>query len=330
MYIKIKHIKNFLLISACLFFAGFNYLTYANAEDTANSTANSCDKTVDADCDGLTNAEEKLYATDPKNIDTDGDSYSDGIEVKSGYDPTKPAPGDRIANNATASATANQVVSTATDSNAASLTDQFVEELQGYADSKDGAEVSPSEVQSFMSASVDEKLGEPMTWETLSTVDTTKIKILDQTYPNLKDSERKAKLLQDAYKYIAAMEYILRSNSPSPMITDTDLPIFAEEFKAKLYALTTNAPDVEYFANLGDRLEHAYEEMTFVEVPSTMQDLHIKFMGLLSGLLSLRNSTSLNQADPMANIVIFSKVQNLIDLSSDFFENDFQNYFKQF
>jgi len=68
----------------------------ADSNSTTDNT-NICDKSIDSDCDGLTNAEEKLYGTDPNNPDTDGDGYSDGVEVKSGYDPLKPAPGDKIA-----------------------------------------------------------------------------------------------------------------------------------------------------------------------------------------------------------------------------------------
>lgn len=41
----------------------------------------------DVDNDGLTNAEETLYGTDPNNPDTDGDGYKDGEEVKNGYNP---------------------------------------------------------------------------------------------------------------------------------------------------------------------------------------------------------------------------------------------------
>ncbi|MEI9966486.1 MAG: thrombospondin type 3 repeat-containing protein [Candidatus Moraniibacteriota bacterium] len=33
----------------------------------------------------------------PGKKDTDGDSYSDSVEIQSGFDPLKPAPGDRIA-----------------------------------------------------------------------------------------------------------------------------------------------------------------------------------------------------------------------------------------
>ncbi|MCK4554808.1 hypothetical protein KAU19_07710, partial [Candidatus Parcubacteria bacterium] len=41
----------------------------------------------DSDNDGLTDAEEVIYGTDPNNPDTDGDSYLDGEEVRGGYNP---------------------------------------------------------------------------------------------------------------------------------------------------------------------------------------------------------------------------------------------------
>lgn len=44
---------------------------------------------VDSDNDGLTDTQEALYKTDPKNPDTDADGYKDGEEVNSSYDPLK-------------------------------------------------------------------------------------------------------------------------------------------------------------------------------------------------------------------------------------------------
>lgn len=44
----------------------------------------------DADRDGLTDAEESLYKTDPGRADTDGDGHTDGDEVENGYDPLGP------------------------------------------------------------------------------------------------------------------------------------------------------------------------------------------------------------------------------------------------
>lgn len=44
----------------------------------------------DADHDGLLEAEEVSYHTDPANPDTDADGYKDGDEVSHGYDPLMP------------------------------------------------------------------------------------------------------------------------------------------------------------------------------------------------------------------------------------------------
>ncbi len=50
------------------------------------------DRDEDIDNDGLSNWREFLHKTDPKNPDTDNDTFMDGTEVRNGYDPD--APGD--------------------------------------------------------------------------------------------------------------------------------------------------------------------------------------------------------------------------------------------
>ncbi|OGN28323.1 MAG: hypothetical protein A2941_02190 [Candidatus Yanofskybacteria bacterium RIFCSPLOWO2_01_FULL_49_17] len=50
----------------------------------------------DPDHDGLTNAEEVLWNTDPFNSDTDGDGFKDGEETASGHNPLVPGPDDLI------------------------------------------------------------------------------------------------------------------------------------------------------------------------------------------------------------------------------------------
>ena len=54
--------------------------------------------TCDPDHDGLTNAEEVLWNTDPFNSDTDTDGFKDGEEVASGHSPLIPGPDDLINN----------------------------------------------------------------------------------------------------------------------------------------------------------------------------------------------------------------------------------------
>jgi hypothetical protein len=45
---------------------------------------------IDSDRDGLTDAEEAIFGTDPNKADTDGDGYSDGAEVAGLYNPAGP------------------------------------------------------------------------------------------------------------------------------------------------------------------------------------------------------------------------------------------------
>jgi len=56
-------------------------LNYADAADAA----------ADTDGDGLANAAEYLWGTDPRNPDTDGDGFSDGAEASAGSNPLDPA-----------------------------------------------------------------------------------------------------------------------------------------------------------------------------------------------------------------------------------------------
>ena len=45
---------------------------------------------VDSDNDGIYDADEGFYGSDPNNPDTDGDGYLDGDEIENGYNPTGP------------------------------------------------------------------------------------------------------------------------------------------------------------------------------------------------------------------------------------------------
>jgi hypothetical protein len=59
---------------------------------TPNEEETGLDSTpaTDSDADSLTDVEETIYQTDKNNPDTDGDSYQDGVEVSSLYNPTIP------------------------------------------------------------------------------------------------------------------------------------------------------------------------------------------------------------------------------------------------
>lgn len=52
---------------------------------------------TDADADGLSDWEERLWGTDPTKPDTDSDGTNDGEETKNKRDPTKKGPNDQVA-----------------------------------------------------------------------------------------------------------------------------------------------------------------------------------------------------------------------------------------
>jgi len=110
-YYAIKHKKTALVVAILLIIvviAGSSYL-YAiykqNAEyekwlNDSNEFGTGYFSNLDSDNDGLTDAKEFDYGTDPNNPDTDGDSYLDGEEVENGYNPNGPGKlGDANDNN---------------------------------------------------------------------------------------------------------------------------------------------------------------------------------------------------------------------------------------
>jgi hypothetical protein len=67
----------------------FLYQRFWGAKPTQGTSQNlaSTDPNGDPDHDNLSNEKEKYYGTDPLNPDTDGDGYSDGEEINSGFNP---------------------------------------------------------------------------------------------------------------------------------------------------------------------------------------------------------------------------------------------------
>lgn len=74
-----------------------NDILEENKKTISGCQSNPNDKNKDSDYDGLMDWQEVTWKTNPCVQDTDGDGYLDGEEVTAGYDPTKPAPNDKLA-----------------------------------------------------------------------------------------------------------------------------------------------------------------------------------------------------------------------------------------
>ena len=322
MYIKIKHIKQFFLIAACIFFASVNCLTYVNADDSRGINTSVCDKSTDSDCDGLTNSEEKLYATDANNSDSDGDGYSDGVEVKSGYDPLKPAPDDKL------EASSNLATLNQENDEEKQLSSIFSQNLKNFLASKKDQKVTVDDIKSFADAEMAANMGEAITFDTLPDLDKSQIKILKQDYVDLSEEKRLKKEKEDASNYLNQMIYLFISNMPEKISSVSDLTSFWEDFSSRLKEYSLDGSNVAYFSDLGTRLESFSNQAVDVEVPETMVDLHIKFLRIVKGILTIRD-LPFDSSDSMGKMIILSRTKSYTELFYDFL-GDFQNYFSRF
>jgi hypothetical protein len=67
--------------------ATLEYEYHAPDRSEVHLTAGAKDRTGDGDLDGLSDAAERKFGTDPHHYDTDGDGIADGVEVQIGTDP---------------------------------------------------------------------------------------------------------------------------------------------------------------------------------------------------------------------------------------------------
>jgi hypothetical protein len=321
---KIRNIKLNLIIFVGLLILSFAVFAYAQ-----NNSSSDKNIFLDTDQDGLSDEEEKMYGTDSGKSDTDGDGYTDGAEVKSGYDPTKPAPGDKIISpKPTVSKSAENTASTplTDDAEAPDNTENATEEknLTKEFSAKVAALVSDSseEQQDISLQDIDTMIQEitsnTLAYEDLPAISDEEIKIKKQKYKSLPDSERLAKEKEDALEYLTTVCYILANNSPRKLTDPKDLEDLSKDITDNVSKLATNFSDISYFENLADKGAASLEQLKEVEVSENLKDTHKRGLQLLTYATSLNDTTKFKADDPIYNILNISKVQSLMSLSAEF------------
>ncbi len=313
---KLNQTKISFLVFAVLCAASFAFFVKAN--DSASSDKNIFE---DSDQDGLSDDEEKAYGTDANNKDTDGDGYTDGVEVKSGYDPLKHAPGDKIVQSSKF-----KVQSSNENTNEENLTQEVSEEVANLITQKAGEnqEIALEDLDAI----IQKTTGETLTFEDLPAIDEKEINVKEQNYSGLSDEKRAEKEKEDALEYLVAVSYILINNSPQKITETKDLENFTQEIITQVELFSVSMNNTKYFSDLADKGESVLEQLKGLEVPEKMLDYHIKGMKMAKYAISLREEASMTSDDPIANIANLSKVQNLINLSIEFSDNISSNLSK--
>ncbi|MEI7425418.1 MAG: hypothetical protein WCK16_00635 [Candidatus Moraniibacteriota bacterium] len=311
---KIKNINFAFFILSSLILSSFAF--YVGAENTTTKSI-----FLDSDQDGLSDEEEKIYGTNPANPDTDGDGYSDGTEVRSGYDPLKKAPGDKLiqtpASNAiSAPVNAENISDVLGDSSEKNLTEDVAQKLAELTDKSnaDGKPISLDDLQ----ATIDQAMSPSIISESdLPEIDESAIKIKKQNYSKLSEEKAKAKKKEDFLDYIAAVTYIFTSNSPKPITSITD----ASGMLSNITSIITTAITTQSASGLKDLVasqKKIVEQLMAVEVPEDFLAIHKKALRFALYTANIGTLFQSKGDDPMGDIANLSKLQGFITIFSDF------------
>ncbi len=280
---------------------------FVSADDTMT------DKNIfqDSDQDGLSNDEEALYKTDPLDKDSDDDGYTDGVEVESGYDPLKPAPGDKLINTTDGNATATGIVTT-DDNLTAQVSQQIVTMVQDSADGE-GDEVTLETITESVQSVLDQSDQEIILPEV--NVDEIKVKSVSK---KLKEKQRLEKEKEDAVEYLTVMAYILANNSPKKFNSENDLSSLLTSFGTdSLSAITLG--NTKYLEDLSKKGAKILEETKDIEVPEGMLDVHVRAIKMAKYSMTLKDEMNqTNPSDPLGQIASLSKLQGFFGVVTDF------------
>ena len=283
-------------------FLFFSLLVFSTAvfvfADESGSTKNIFQ---DSDQDGLSNDEEKLYGTDLMNKDSDGDGYGDGIEVESGYDPLKPAPGDKVIKEAQLG------LSVTVPGGSENLTQRVSGEIANILQDTDASDKAVS--LDDINTSVQKMLSESMAEVTLPDVDINSIKI-KKLAKGLKGKARDEQERQDALEYLTVVSYLVANNMPQPFQAQSELSGIFTNFSSE-FTSSLSSGDMGYIDGLSKRGEKMLEGLKDIEVPEKMLDVHVKALKMSKYAMQLRGELKPSQGDPLGQIAVLAKMQGL-------------------
>lgn len=317
--------KKNLRISFFVFTVLFFLVTvaYVTADEVASNVATTFD---DPDGDGLSNEEEKVYGTDPNVADTDNDGYSDGVEIKSGYDPLKPAPGDRVTQSETTadqSGTASEgMTENITEKATQKLADLVAEKVEKNNSNDGNNDGSLSEItQQDITQVIGEVMSSGQSDITLPEVNISDLKVKDLP-KNLSQSEAEDQNRQDVIEYLTLVSYILVSNLPVQIHNSDDLQSFLTSSGSRILTSLISG-NYSFLDSVEESGKKALEEVNKVEVPKSMLDTHAKMLQLLTFASNLKGSikTTVSPDDPLGQMYMLAKVQGFLLTMGSFMQD---------
>jgi hypothetical protein len=324
MKININTKDNRVVVFMGLLVATFVLFNFVGADD------NTMNYFQDRDGDGLSDTEEKALGTDWQNEDTDGDGYTDGVELSGGFNPLIPAPGDRFSDKELA-----QVVEVkGVKKERKNLTQEFIEKLKGKkgiaietfkgASSETGLVTDLADIQKIKNTSLTKEDIESLTQETLAGADIEseiqvleedKFKILPKVVAK-SDKKKKKAIKKELEEYLAVTGFIMVNSLPFKVDEDSDFDEKLDKFMVSISddIVTGNKMETR---NGKNNLRKAFEELMEVDVPYVVKDTHIRAVSLTKYLLEQDETVVFSKNDPIAMGLMIGRLQSVMNEMQD-------------
>ena len=302
---KISIIVVILILSAGIIIGGYlvlqSKITKANILEQITQNLKDQEIIDDLDHDGLTGWEENLHGTDPENSDTDGDGYLDGEEVIAGYDPTKPAPNDRLNIDSTNSQLVRPDPGNLTQILGYIMGNQIKFDLPTL------TQDSNSFGQSIEEA-IDDKVAEALQKASVSFIaefipdfDKTKIEVLDNNSATVKNY---LKQMKDKMGQVESCQDINNFRNDNEIIEQ---------------AISTN--DFSQVNCLADSYMQSYKVIKSINPPLNWLDFHINALEIFWNFSKIYKNLPNFSNDPLKGIIVLEKFEQV--------NEDFVNLLKE-
>ena len=287
----------------------------------------------DRDQDGLSDEEEKALGTDWQKADTDGDGYTDGVEISSGYNPLIPAPGDRISDE-DAKKISKTVQVAGIKKERKNLTQEFIAKLKARKGSaiksvreatKNGGVVNDMEgLKQLQATSLTEKDIQELAKETVGDVDVEAeiekmdkidIKVLPKVTAK-SERKKREKIKKEIEDYLAETGFIMVNSIPFSLNGQDDFADKINKFMTGIGDDIVSGSDLETKRSKSKLLE-ALGELKKVEVPYVLADVHKRMLLLLQYLGNQDEEIVFSKDDPIAMGVMIGRLQAVINEVQD-------------
>jgi hypothetical protein len=284
----------------------------------------------DRDGDGLSDTEEKALGTDWQNEDTDGDGYTDGVEVRGGFNPLIPAPGDRFTEEEKALVLETKGIK----KERRNLTQEFIEKLKSRkgvaintfqeASGETGLVTNLTDIQKLKNTSLTQEDIDELTKETLEGVEVNdEVKLIEESefkiLPKVtakSDKKKKATIKKEIEEYLAVTGFIMVNSLPFAVDENTDFNEKLDKFMTGVGEDIVTGSETET-KNSKSKLRKSFEELKDVEVPFVLKDVHIRAVSLIKYLLEQDESVVFNKNDPIAMGLMIGKLQSVMNQMQD-------------